>query len=232
VTQSSRCAAVYARVSTGKQSSLSTSDQVRTCREDAPVRGFTIPDQYVFVEALSGVGSDRPALQRLLSAALSPARPFGAIFVDDTSRLCRNIEEMLGIFRRLNFAGIQLIAASQGIDSKDDQADVLVTVHGMVDSWYVKELAKKTHRGLEGLVLRGLSAGGRCFGYATETVGEGSSKRLIVNEVEAAVVRRVFEMSARGISLKKIAWKLNAERISPPRPRKGTRFPTWCPTGT
>jgi site-specific DNA recombinase len=227
MTQPFRCAATYARVSTDKQSSLSTSDQIRKCREDAPVRGFTIPDQYVFVdEALSGVGSDRPALQRMLSAALSSTRPFEAIFVDDTSRLSRNTEEMLGIFRRLNFAGIQLIAASQGIDSKDDQADVLVTVHGMVDSLYVKELAKKTHRGLEGLVLRGLSAGGRCFGYATETVGEGTSKRLIVNEVEAAVVRRVFEMSARGISLKKIAWKLNAERIPPPRPRKGRRFPT------
>lgn len=137
---------------------------------------------------------------------------------------------MLRIFARLNFAGIQLIASSQGIDSRDDQADVLVTVHGMVDSLYVKELAKKTHRGLEGLFLRGLSAGGRCFGYATEAVGEGTSRRLIVNESEAAVVRRVFEMSAHGISLKKIAWNLNAERIPPPRPRKGKQFPTWCPT--
>jgi hypothetical protein len=161
---------------------------------------------------------------------MSPACPFEAIFVDDTSRLSRNTEEMLGIFRRLNFARIQLIAVSQGIDSHHDQADLLVTMHGMIDSVYVKELSKKTHRGLEGLVLRGLSAGGRCFGYATEAVGEGSSKRLVVNEAEAAIVRRVFEMSAKGISLKKIAWSLNAERIPPPRPRKGRQFPTWCPT--
>ena len=180
---------------------------------------------------MSGVGSDRPAFQRMMSAAVSPERPFSVILVDDTSRLSRNTEEALGIFRRLNFAGVQLIAVSQGIDSTDDQADVLVTVHGMVDSLYVKELAKKTHRGLEGLVLRGLSAGGRCFGYDTISVGEGTSKRLVVNQSEAAIVRRVFEMSSSGVSLKKISWGLNAERIPPPRPRKGKQFATWCPTG-
>jgi len=36
---------------------------------------------------------------------------------------------------------------------------VLVTVHGLVDSLYVKALAKKTHRGLEGAFLCGLHAG-------------------------------------------------------------------------
>ena len=232
MTQPFRGAAVYARVSTDKQSQLSVADQIRKCRDDAPARKLVILEEHVYAdEAMSGVGSDRPAFQRMMRAAISPARPFEAILVDDTSRLSRNTEEMLGILRRLNSAGIQLIAVSQGIDSNDDQADVLVTVHGMVDSLYVKELAKKTHRGLEGLVLRGLSAGGRCFGYATVSVGEGSSKRLIVNGAEAAIVRRVFEMSASGVSLKKIAWTLNAERIPPPRPRKGKQFSTWCPTG-
>ncbi len=35
------------------------------------------------------------------------------------------------------------------VDSDNEQADVLVTVHGIVDNLYVKELAKKTRRGLE-----------------------------------------------------------------------------------
>jgi DNA invertase Pin-like site-specific DNA recombinase len=176
VTQPARCAAVYARVSTDKQSQLSTSDQVRNCPQGASTRNLIIHDEHIYVdEAMSGVGSDRPAFQRMLSAAVSPAKPFSVILVDDTSRLSRNTEEALGIFRRLNFAGVQLIAVSQGIDSTDDQAEVLVTVHGMVDSLYVKELAKKTHRGLEGLVLRGLSAEGRCFGYETVSVAEHPS---------------------------------------------------------
>jgi site-specific DNA recombinase len=106
---------------------------------------------------------------------------------------------------------------------------VLVTVHGIVDSLYVKELSKKTHRGLEGLALRGFHTGGRCFGYDTISVGEGTAKRMTVNAGEARIVRRLFELSAAGASFKSIAKQLNADCVEPPRQREG-RSPSWCPT--
>ncbi len=93
----------------------------------------------------------------------------------------------------------------------------------MVDSLYVKELAKKTHRGLEGLMLRGQHTGGRCFGYDSIPVSGTTGKQLIVNESEAVVVRRIFEMSAEGASLKTIAKALNRECVPSPRPRTGNR---------
>jgi site-specific DNA recombinase len=225
-----RCAAIYARVSTDKQSQLSTADQVRKCREWAAVHGFIVNDEHLFVdEAVSGVGIDRAALGRMMAAATSAAHPFDVILVDNTSRLSRSMKDSLGIREQLNFAGIRQVAVSQGIDSDDEQADILVTVHGLVDSLYVKELAKKTHRGLEGLALRGLSTGGRCFGYTAIPVGAGTSKRIAINEREAATVRRIFEFSASGVSLKGIARKLNAECVDAPRPRAGHRA-SWCPT--
>ena len=232
MTQPNRCAAIYARVSTDKQSKSSTADQVRKCREYADAHGLSVQAQNIFIdEAVSGVGADRAELQRMMSAALAPAHPFAAILVDDTSRLSRNMQDTLAIFEKLNFAGIQLVAVSQQIDSRNDEADVLLAIHGLMDSRYVKELGKKTHRGLEGCVLRGLSAGGRCFGYDTFSVGDGNSKQFIVNENEAAIVRRIFESYSRGLSLQKIAGELNAEGVRPPRPRKGKRFVTWCHTG-
>ena len=228
----SRCAAIYARVSTDKQSKSSTADQIRKCREYAETHSLAVPVENIFIdEAVSGVGADRAELQRMMTAALSPARPFAAILVDDTSRLSRNMQDTLSIFEKLNFAGVQLFAVSQQIDSRSDEADVLFTIHGLMDSRYVKELAKKTHRGSESAILRGLSAGGRCFGYDAVPVGEGTAKRLVVNESEARIVRRIFELYVQGLSLKKIAATLNAERIPPPRPRKGKRFATWCQTG-
>ena len=51
------------------------------------------------------------------------------------------------LYQRLNFAGVRVVAVSQGIDTSDEQADVLVTVHGLVDALYVKELAKKLTAG-------------------------------------------------------------------------------------
>jgi site-specific DNA recombinase len=225
-----RCAA-YARYSSDLQSPLSIDDQLRICREYAKSRGFAFVEEHVYTdEAVSGVGADRPGLRRLMDAALSPGRPFDVILLDDSSRLARNTKDALGIFEKLNFAGIRLIAVSQGIDSDNEQAHVLVTVHGMVDSLYVKELAKKTHRGMEGQVLRGHHTGGRCFGYDAVAVDSTTAKQLAVNEKEAVVVRRIFEMSANGQSLKTIARTLNHECVPSPRPRSGNRYATWSPT--
>ena len=219
-----RCAAIYARVSTDKQSQLSTADQIRKCREWAAVDGFVVNDEHIYVdEAVTGFGIDRAALGRMMAVATSAAHPFDAVLVDDTSRLSRSMKDSLGIREQLNFARVRQVAVSQGIDSDDEQADILVAVHGLVDSLYVKELAKKTHRGLEGLMLRGFSTGGRCYGYTAVPAGAGTAKRLDINEREAIAVCRIFEFSASGLSLKAIARKLNAECTDPPRPRAGRR---------
>jgi DNA invertase Pin-like site-specific DNA recombinase len=164
----------------------------------------------------------------LLRAVSTVPKPFDIVLVDDTSRLSRNIGDAVRAFEQLNFAGIRIVAVSQGIDTQNEQADVLMTVHGLVDSLYIKELSKKTHRGLEGRALHGLHTGGRCFGYTNITTPEGV--RLQVNESEAVIVRDIFRMAADGISLRGIAKRLNAQGIPPARPRAGKRYATWCPS--
>jgi site-specific DNA recombinase len=222
--RTSRRAAIYARVSTDKQNPLSPADQERKCREYSDRNGITVLGEHVYCdEGLSGVGLDRPALQRLLRAALARTRDFDVILVDDTSRLSRSTEDVLSIYRDLNFAGLQLIAVSQNIDSHHEQAETLITIHGLIDHSYVAELSKKVHRGSESAVLRGLHVGGTCYGYALVAEGNAGSKRLAIEESEALIVLRIFEMSAGGHSLKGITKQLNAEHA-------GGRG-NWCPTG-
>lgn len=103
---------------------------------------------------------------------------------------------------------------------------MLLTVHGLVDSLYIKELAKKTHRGLEGHALQGLHTGGRCYGY--DNVKDNDSVRCRINEDEAAIVRRIFELAANGTSLKGIAKTLNHDAVPPPRKRAKKRDASWC----
>jgi site-specific DNA recombinase len=226
--KSNRCAA-YARVSSDRQNPLSPTDQVRKCREFAESFALVVLEGHIYIDEDSGVGSDRPAFQRLLNAALSPERPFDTILADDTSRLSRSQSESLTVIEKLKFAGLRVIFESQGIDTDSEQSDVQMTVHGLVDSLYVKELAKKTHRGLESCALRGLHTGGRCYGYSAVAVGKGESKRLVIKETEAVVVKEIFELFAAGISLKKIAKSLNAKCVPSPRSRSTGRG-TWCPT--
>ena len=62
------------------------------------------------------------------------------------------------------------IYISQGIDSESEQADALVTVHGLIDSLYLKELGKKVSRGLAGQLDRGYATGARQYGYRTTPI--------------------------------------------------------------
>ena len=228
MSQPARCA-IYARYSTDRQSPTSITDQVRKCREFAQRQGWLVLDAHIYNDkAISGAGNDRAGLQRLLQAATSVSRPFDCILVDDTSRLSRKPATALHLYEQLSFAGVRLVAVSQGVDSLSPQAELLFGVHGLIDSAYSRELGQKTHRGLEGHFLRRLHTGGRCFGY--DIVEADGGKRLVVNEAEAAIVRRIFKMSADGSSLKTIAKTLNAEEVPTPRARKGRASAGWCPS--
>ncbi|ARJ69106.1 recombinase family protein [Paracoccus contaminans] len=85
----------------------------------------------------------------------------------------------------------------------------------------LKELGKKTHRGLKGRALAGRSAGGISYGYRAvrrvDDRGEAVRGERRIDEGEARVVVRIFSDYARGISLRKIAAQLNAERVPGPR---------------
>jgi site-specific DNA recombinase len=162
----------------------------------------------------------------MLAAATSREKPFDVVLVDDTSRISRTLKDSFTIHDELRFAGVRLIFVSQGIDTESEQAEVLLATHGIVDSLYIRELAKKTHRGVEGRALQGFHTGGRCFGYRNVPIEDAArvdqhgrslitGVRLEVRENEAAVVRRIFELYAGGKSLQKIAKQLKPKASSP-----------------
>jgi site-specific DNA recombinase len=221
---------IYARFSSDLQREASIEDQIRKCREYAGSRGWFVAENHIYTDyALSGEGSDRPGLKAMLKAACGSTPGFGAILVDDSSRLSRDLGESLQMQKRLEFAGMRLVAVSQGIDSADEQASVLLTVHGLVDSLFLKGLSQKTRRGMEGLVIRGQHTGGRCYGYRATPL-EGGGSKLVVHEPEAVIVRRIFEMVASGMSLKRVAKLLNAEGVRSPRPGIRKKYDTWAPS--
>ena len=221
--------AIYARYSSDKQSPNSLEDQIRICSDFAHSQGWEVLPQHIYTDgAMSGSSAeDRPGLCALMEAVSIPHREFDVLLLDDTSRLSRHQPTAMALFERFIFAGVNVRAVAQGIDSSSEQADVLIAVHGLIDHQYVKELRAKTHRGLEGKVLRGLHAGGRVFGY--RSVPDSGGMRLEVDQAEAATLRQIFERSASGYSLKAIAKVLNAQQVPAPRARVGRRA-TWCPS--
>ena len=84
-----------------------------------------------------------------------------------------------------------IAAAGVAPDTVSPQADLLIGVHGLIDAVYWRELATKTHRGMQGRALKGLATGGRCFGYRSATA-ENGTVRLEREPAEAETVRRIF----------------------------------------
>ena len=161
-----RCA-IYARYSSDLQSPTSIEDQHQLCRAYAERRSWAVVSLFEDA-ALSGFGIEhRPGYQQLLAAALSSPAAFEVVLVEDLSRLTRDMAELLRVTTRLRLKGVELVGVSDGIATSQQGAKMHVAVKGLVNELYLDDLRDKTHRGLSGSVARGMSAGGRLYGYRT-----------------------------------------------------------------
>jgi DNA invertase Pin-like site-specific DNA recombinase len=233
--ESIKCA-IYARYSSNNQREASIEDQIRKCREAAKSKGWIILEDHIYYDkAQSGTQIDsRKSLKKMLSVAMSENCPFQKIIVDDTSRIARNTKEALNIFLLLNFYGIHIYYVAQRIDTAEETAEEMITINGLIDSIYIRNLAKETHRGIEGQVLKGFSSGGKRYGYYSAPVHNGrvdiygnpiaEGYVLKINPEEAETVKRIFKLFGKeGYSARRIANLLNKElkETGKPKPPRG-----------
>ena len=109
--------------------------------------------------------------------------------------------------KRLEHRGIRIIGTADGYDTRARGRKVMRIARGLINELYLDDLREKTHRGLAGQFDRGLSAGGRSYGYRTVEAPGGRS--MVIDETEAAHVRWIFERFADGHSVRAIAHQLN-----------------------
>ena len=205
-------AALYARYSSDNQREASIADQLRSCRLHAERQGWTIVEEYSD-HAVSGASMIRAGVQALLGDALR--RRFDVVLTESLDRLSRDQEDIAGFYKRTLFAGIKIVTLAEG-----EISELHVGLKGTMGALYLKDLALKTRRGLEGRVRAGRSGGGLCYGYeiARETDPAGNPIRggRVIDEAEAEVVRRIFRDYAAGRSSRAIAWALNKDGIPGP----------------
>lgn len=204
--------AIYARYSSDNQRDASIEDQVRLCKERIAREGWTLVQVYRDA-AISGSSTLRPGYQALLEAARQGE--CDVVLAEALDRLSRDQEDVAALFKRLRFAGIQLLTLAEG-----EINQLHVGLKGTMNALFLKDLADKTRRGLRGRVAAGKSAGGIAYGYtvarAVDARGEAVRGERTIDVAEAAVVRRVFSMFADGASPIAIAKALNRDGISGP----------------
>ncbi len=205
-------AAIYARYSSNNQRDASIEDQVRICRERIEREGWTFAEIYSDA-ALSGATTLRPGYQKLLEDARNGV--FDVVIAEALDRLSRDLSDVALLYKHFSFLGVQLVTLAEG-----EITDLHVGLKGTMNALFLKDLAAKTHRGLEGRIREGRSAGGISYGYdvvrETNASGDPVRGKRAINEVEAEIVQRVFSEYAAGRSPRAIAMRLNAEGIPGP----------------
>ena len=213
-------AAIYARYSSDNQRDASIEDQARQCRARIEQEKWQLGEVYSD-HAISGATTLRPGYQKLLEDAR--AGRFEVLVDEALDRLSRDQENIAGLFKQLCYAGVRLITLSEG-----EISELHVGLKGTMNALFLKDLAHKTRRGLEGRIRQGKSGGGLCFGYdvvhKTDAAGEAQRGERRINEAEAAIVGRIFQEFAQGRSPRAIAQSLNKEGMPGPAGR------SWGPS--
>jgi DNA invertase Pin-like site-specific DNA recombinase len=198
---------------------LSLPDQIRQGQEYCTVRGLDLVETYSEPGA-SATDDRRPEFKRLIDAATSAARPFDIVLVHSMSRFFREqfLSEMY--IRKLRKVGVELISITQ--DFRDDSTGSLIRqILGSFDEYQSRENGKHTLRATQENARQGFWNGSvPPFGYrarAAEKRGTKTKKVLAVDDAEAAIVRRIYDLAlgraGMPIGIKAIVNELNASCV-------------------
>ena len=209
-----RKTAIYIRISTSMQQ---TDRQREELLDYAMRNGIAISEEDIYVDVISGFkeGETRPnygILKRKVEDGV-----YQQILFSEFSRLDRKPSNLLKSIEYYQSKDVHLFFKKQNLwvrDKSDLSTSIMISVLAVMSQY---EIELFVARGVDGKVSaiknRGISQGGfTAYGYTTTDI----EKKLVINEEEAEVVRRIFQYYKSGVSSLEIADTLNAESIPAP----------------
>ncbi len=185
-------AILYARVSTDEQAEkgYSLQTQIDAMREYAAQNGMTIVRE--LCDDYSGAKLDRPALDTL--RALLERKEADAVIVYAADRLSRNLAHLLILREEFNRAGIELHYMNRGKSENTAESRLMENVEGVIAEYEREKIKERTRRGKLAKAKAGKWVGAGFVPYGFRKVGVKQDSRLEIDEQEARIVRRIFDM--------------------------------------
>ncbi|RRN66616.1 recombinase family protein [Caulobacter sp. 602-1] len=224
-------AALYLRVSTGRQaeSDLSIPDQRRQLEAYCAGKGWTLGE--VFVEPGNTATDDhRPSFQAMIEAALAKPAAFDVIIVHSFSRFFRDQFQFEFYVRKLAKNGVRLVSITQELGD-DPMSTMMRKIMALFDEYQSRENAKHTLRAMKENARQGFWNGSRPpLGYrivVAEERGAKLKKKLEIDPIQADKIRLIYKLALFGVDgcgpmgFKAICNHLNDNNV---RTRDGGRF--------
>ena len=200
-------------------------------------QGYTLVDIYID-DGYTGTNFNRPSFQRMLKDIENGK--VNMVITKDLSRLSRDyIGTGEYVEKWFPAHNVRYVALTDNIDTfLDNSNNDIAPFKAILNDMYAKDLSKKIRTALHTMQSEGKWVGG-CppFGYK---VDPDDKNHLVIDEVEAPIVKRIFDMFASGVRINKIRDTFNNENVptfSITRNRNFTRngnngniYGYWCNT--
>ena len=217
--------AAYLRVSSRVQRDRET---IASQREAVPAhargRGWTVPGERVFADdGFSGATLDRPALEALRDAVAGGE--VETVVAWSADRLSRNFAHQMLLQEEFGRQGARIVFVQEP-DDATPQGMLLRQMLSAISEYERTQISERSRRGKIHRARQGsLNMISRPpYGHRLIRKTEACGARLEVDEAEASVVRRIYDLHVReGLKMNAVSRRLDAEGI---RPRHAERWPT------
>src|SRR5437016_860644 len=210
-----RMTALYARVSSEQQREENTiASQTASLIEFAESHDLEVPKEWVFEDAgYSGATLERPGLERVRDLAAEGQIQVMLAYSPD--RLSRKYAYQILLIEEFARHGVEtlFVKSPQG-GSAEDQ--LLVQFQGMIAEYERAQILERSRRGKRYRAQSGEVSvmSNAPYGYRYIRKTDEAPAAYMIEEAEARVVRRVYELyTVEGLSIGEIARRLNAASI-------------------
>jgi site-specific DNA recombinase len=224
-----KMAAIYARVSSEQQRAENTiASQTASLIEFAKSHDLEVPKEWVFEdEGYSGATLERPGLERVRDLAAEGQIQVALAYSPD--RLSRKYAYQILLIEEFARHGAEtvFVKSPQG-DSAEDQ--LLVQFQGMIAEYERAQILERSRRGKRHRAQAGEVSvmSGAPYGYRYIRKTDEMPAAYVVDEAEARIVRRVYEMyTVEGLSIGEITRRLNTEGVPARKASRWERSVVW-----
>ena len=203
--------AIYCRVSTTRGSQEESLEAQKNGLEEVIKNNTDWTLFKIYTDTDSGKNIYRSGFHEMLLDSYE--NRFDIILVKSISRFNRNTVDLLDTVNKLRLLGIEVIFQRENLSSKYRDSDLVMSLSASLAQAESESLSEAIKWGLK----RGFESGEsklyarKCYGYNNSETGE-----LVINEEQAIVVRRIYDLYLSRYSVDMIMKKLAADGIKTP----------------
>lgn len=207
--------ALYIRVSTQEQAKegYSIGEQTERLEKYAQAHGWTVFKKYTD-PGYSGANMQRPALKQLIQDAKS--HKFEKVIVYKLDRLSRSQKDTLMIIEDILLKNdVDFVSMNENFDTSTPFGKAMIGILAVFAQLEREQIKERMKMGKEARAKEGKFNGGGGIPYGYEY----SDGRLIVNDYEAMVIKKIFDLANEGKAAGAIAGALTRAGY---KPKKGS----------